>query len=335
MFVRPNMKQDVKPSFEEIALKAEKFLFLGVGGGGDVIQSIPLVNYLKRLGKKKENIYVGGVSARWWRLEGHVSFGAEVFSIDDIVNGEPISETAALLSKETRVINSLGREEILHETVVSELLEVPAVIFCLDKGVVGLSKGLNDFIKRFGIDMVVGVDCGSDSFYTLEEAFILTPLVDAMVLAALTNVKVPCFFGLAGYGCDAELHIEELERNVGEAIRKKGFLGAYGITQQDIAVLERVFEMLPRETVEKWPMLAAKGELGIRSCKRFWNIRVTPLTAVILFFDPLVIVEHINPLPKMIMNTKSLKEAEDILISHNVISETRLPQFLPLERRRS
>jgi hypothetical protein len=47
-----------KPSLLEAALGKKSALVLGIGGGGDVIQGIPVARLLKQLGV--ETVYLGG-----------------------------------------------------------------------------------------------------------------------------------------------------------------------------------------------------------------------------------------------------------------------------------
>ena len=57
-----------KTSLHEAALKARKAFLMGIGGGGDIIQTIPIMNYLKTLGV--EEIYLAGISCQWWSEHG-------------------------------------------------------------------------------------------------------------------------------------------------------------------------------------------------------------------------------------------------------------------------
>jgi len=58
----------IKTGLHEAALKARKAFLMGIGGGGDIIQTIPIMNYLKALGV--EEIYLAGISCQWWSEHG-------------------------------------------------------------------------------------------------------------------------------------------------------------------------------------------------------------------------------------------------------------------------
>ena len=92
--------------------------------------------------------------------------------------------------------------------------------------------------------------------------------------------------------------------------------------------MSECFSMCPTE-VEKWPYEAARGNLGIHYCKRFWSVEITPAAAVTFFFDADTMRE-VNPLADALRNTETLLEAEEILMRDwNLFSETRLPLVIP------
>lgn len=107
-----------------------------------------------------------------------------------------------------------------------------------------------------------------------------------------------------------------------------GYLGAHGLTPRDVEALTRILEPFPDEQVEIWPREAARGRLGTHYCKGWWAIDVSPLAAVTMFFDPHALAT-LNPVPGLVVGTRSLIEAEEAVIANtNVIPETRLPLAL-------
>lgn len=317
-----------KPGFDEIASRSHSAIILGCGGGGDCIQAVPLANYLRRLGV--EDICIGGVTARWWRRQDQISLGTDIFSVGDLAPIDRVHEYAAFITPETQAIRGEGKGKPLHEAGVAGVTGLPAMMIGLDGGVKGMVAGLKAVIEKRKADLLVVVDLGSDSFYTGHEATILTPMTDAMSMAALNAIDLPKVFALAGYGCDAEICLEELEKNVAKVMRNGGYLGGYGLTQGDVADLGRVFEAIPNETVETWPYRSAKGDIGVFACKRFWSVRSTPLAAVTMFFDCRVICDVVNPFPDRLANSTSVAEAEKVFIDAGVIPESRLRKFIPL-----
>jgi len=182
-------------------------------------------------------------------------------------------------------------------------------------------------VKHLGAGLVIGLDCGSDSFYSGTETKVLSPLVDAMVVAALANCKQASIMGLIGYGCDGDLMPDELDASVRQVIRKGGLLGARGLTPTDMRDMEKFFTIWPNP-VEEWPLKAAKGELGWKNMNTLWSILVTHLTSIMMFFDPKILAEH-NPLARDVRATTSLKEAEEATIRLGLMPETKMAKLLP------
>lgn len=175
----------------------------------------------------------------------------------------------------------------------------------------------------------ISADIGSDTFFTGEETQVCSPLIDAFSVICASEMSIPGVYALNGYGGDAEMHIAHLNRNVGECMRRGGFLGASGLTQKDVLDLQKIFDIIGPDDVEQWPQRAAKGELGVFYCKRLWGVERIPAAAVTFFFDPDVVCA-MNPAIQACMDTKTLQEAEDAIWSQcGILSETRLAMDLP------
>jgi hypothetical protein len=207
--------------------------------------------------------------------------------------------------------------------VITQAFNVPTVTVSLEHGAQGVLAAIEEVMRRFGLTLLVTVDIGSDSFYSGEETSVQSPLADAISIAV--TAQLGGIFALAGYGCDAEMPLDHLHRNVARVMQAGGFLGAYGMTPQDVADLSKVLDQFPNEMVEQWPRDAARGKLGTHYCKGWWPIEVTPLAAITLFFDPKAIMA-LNPLAAALKSSRSLYEAEEqILNGFNLWPETRLP----------
>lgn len=316
-----------KPSLVELAKEAKSAILAGCGGGGDIVQTIPLMNYLRLLGV--ERFVLADIGVKWWEQYGEMAVGCEVLSLDWLSHSERLGEHVALVSPETRLTDGRGKGETLHESVIAHELDVPTATISLRNGLPGVYAGFEALIDHVEADLFVSVDIGADSFFSGEETTVQSPLIDAMSLHCAALLPTPSIFAVTGYGCDAEMPLSHLNRNVARVMQEGGYLGAYGLTQQDVADLGRVLAHFPGEEVEVWPYEAARGKLGTHYAKRLWAIEVLPLAAVTLFFDPQVIIEHVNPLPKAISQTKTLAEAEDAVLEHGLFPETRLPQVIP------
>jgi hypothetical protein len=308
-------------SIIDLARQAQGVFLMGCGGGGDIIQTIPVMNYLRQFGV--ERFVLGDYAVKWWDKPGMISMGCEVLSLDWLHPAERIHPDVALVSPETRLQAGVGQGKIIHEVVITQAFGVPTVTVSLEHGAQGVLAGINELMRQFELDLLVTVDIGSDSFYSGEETSVLSPLADAISIAVTTRMEG--IFALAGYGCDAEMPSDHLHRNVARVMQAGGFLGAHGLTPQDVADLSLILDQFPNEMVEQWPRDAARGKLGTHYCKGWWPIEVTPLAAVTLFFDPKAVMA-INPLAAILESSNSLYEAEErILNGFNIWPETRLP----------
>lgn len=330
------------PALHQLARSAKTVFVYGMGGGGDVIQTIPIRNYLQQLGV--ERVIIGGVTCQWWPppefdpepqapfpLSASV-WGPCYYALEEVENGRWMGSQALQVDGSARV-----GKRIPAEAQMAELFGVEAVLLSLRGGGQGFLAGLEAVIQEFAVDLVVGVDIGSDSIYshTDEVRQPRTPLADFISLSGLYRCSVPSIYGLSGYGCDEELALEDLERNVGRVMRAGGFLGAYGLTQEDVADMERACHAMP-DPVEKWPMEAAKGNLGLHRMRLSepWGslLRITPLQAMILFFDPKILVAAVNRIAAQVGETGSLAEAEATLAQAGILPESYLQRYIQFLR---
>lgn len=293
-------------------------MIMGIGGGGDPIQGIPVANLFNKLGIEK--IYLGGVACQWWTPDGKPmsdTWGSAVM-------GPTLYPVAALSDAKLKAPHFAVVDHASHyhgrrpcEARLADLFK-PKITFVtgLTGGVTGLTDSLNQVIDTEGIDLFVGVDIGSDSFHDGSEACpAKTSMVDFMSLGAMTRLNCPAVYGVSGYGCDGEMQLEELDERVSRVMRAGGYLGAQGLTQEDVLEMETASAAYP-DPVEPMSFLAARGEFG---WKNVWThgpfgtvVKVTPLAAVMLFFDPNVLVENCSTGVKQLRDTNSLTEVERI-----------------------
>ncbi|MGE5572599.1 MAG: DUF1152 domain-containing protein [Bacteroidota bacterium] len=320
-------------SLHEVATKAKRAFLMGIGGGGDIIQTIPIMNYLKALGV--EDIYLAGISCQWWSEFGTAvadsKFGCilrpTIYDVSEIEGGKQISRNVALVDGNCRV-----RGRRTPEMIVAEMFDAKCAVVGIGNGPAQLADEMNMVMSELRIDLFVGMDVGSDSLFSGDEVKMpRTPMGDFISLGMMTRLEIPAFYGLAGYGCDGELEMDDLERNVGRVMRAGGFLGAYGLTQRDVQDMLRICNEFP-DPVEKWPAVAATGELGAHRMMLTepWGttVRLTPLAAVDLFFDPKTVVEAVSTPVLKTRDARSLAEAEQILLDMGVLPETRLIDYV-------
>ncbi len=318
----------------ELALRSKSALIIGIGGGGDVIQALPVVNYLRQLGVK--DLVVGGVGCAWWTPQGDAIssdegiyiYGPTIYDVDEV---EPSEKWVPGLVGIRPDSNWKGRRPA--EAVLAHLLPGTPFVVSLLGGAQGMLESLRGLIRQRNIDLVVAVDIGSDAFHDGREASkAYTSLVDFISLAALAQLDIPLVYGLAGYGSDGEMQLEELDERVGRVMKAGGYLGATGLTQQDVAQMSEACRLYP-DPVEPMAPAAARGELGLHNVntKGPWGVvvRITPLAAVMLHFDPQVMIAEVCRGVNALKQTRSLAEAEQIYRTElGEIPETRLEKMI-------
>jgi hypothetical protein len=304
----------MRQSVSELARGARKVLLFGNGGGGDVIQAVPVANQLRQLGV--EEVIFGGVSCAWQEDgvgvptdSATVLVGAWAYPLEELTHTTRLGESLVEVSPETRL-----RGQMIGEVAVRTALDTRTVVIGLRGGVPRAVRDLQAFVEREGVDLVMSCDVGSDSFFNGREPHPAhTCLVDFMSLGVLTGLRGPTVFGLGGYGCDGELLPEDLERNVGVALRHGGFLGAFGVTQRDAVDMEAAFALY-HDPIGTLVLRALKGEFGWTTVRTTgpWGhpVRVTPLATVTLFFDPHVLAEHVCVAVPQLAEAQSIEEAE-------------------------
>lgn len=303
-----------KPSLTELALASKTAMVMGMGGGGDVILTVPLANYLHLLGV--ETIYIGGVSAQWWNPSGGSSItnfvlGPKVYDVSALTNSEL---WAPMVAKVNGASTAEGHRPA--EAAVSEVVPWETFIGGLTQGVAGLRDSLNRVIAERKVDLFIGADIGAHTFHDGKEASPpFTSLVSFMSLSALIQLDCPAIYGFAGYTCDAEMEIEELDERVGRVMRACGFLGAYGLSQQDVEDFMRASQAFPDPIL---PLVAhaAQGDLGLKKIPVMapWGRRayITPSSAIFFFLDPKIMVREVTKGAEDLKETRSMPEAEKI-----------------------
>jgi hypothetical protein len=331
-----------RPSLVDAAIAAKRVLILGNGGGGDVIQGIPVLNLLRTLGKM--DIVVGGVNCAWVNDAGEPQeessnpdpatfvLGPTLYPLSSLSDSERLRPHLASVAPTTRLYGN-----VLAEAVVARNHDVPAVVVDLSDGVGAAASDLDSWLAEAGIDLVIASDCGSDSFYTGAEVTPAhTSLVDMMTMGVLSKLSVDTIFCLGGYGVDGELILEELERNIAAAMRGGAFIGGWGLTQQDVLDIEAACEAYA-DPVQVFVPRAARGEIGWVKLKTVgpWGIpmRLTPMAAFMFFFDLQALVATVATTVPLIAGAATLSEAETVFEdAFGSPPETRLVKVARLRR---
>ena len=311
-------------SFNRLIINCKNALVVGIGGGGDVIGSIPTAYYIENiLGKK---VILGSLTWERWLVDP--SPGPR--SLEELENVEILSCSTGFASSSTQI---RGRN-FLQASFVAEVLNEKVLLIDITGGVVNVLKGLFDALKRLDISLVVGVDVGGDVIARGNEPGLRSPLADSLMLAVLaklkTDYKIPSVVGFFGFGSDGELKQEELLKYLSEISAKGGYLGAKGLSFEEVELMEKIMIKAKTEA-SKVPIDAFKGFFGeraIRKGKR--QVFQSILSTLTFYLDPQVVFE-LSPLAQALKDSTSLKKANEQL--HKIgIKMTELDYEIELEK---
>lgn len=297
-------------SLEKLASEARRALVFGVGGGGDVVGTIPTSRYLRRLGLET---LVGGLT--WERYVNDPEPGPR--RMDEIGDIKILSDTVGLANAKTRTRKGVR----FTESVVAEVLGEEVLLLDLNKGVQGAVEGLKEAMEALGIDLFVGIDVGGDVLAEGTEEELHSMLADSVSLAVMVNLDVPAILGVLGCCTDGELSLDQFNQKVAKVASYGGFLGARGLTPGDLEALDRI---IPRTKTESSALAAdaargRTGEIKIRGGYR--KVVLTPVSAMTFYFDPRVVFERISKVAKRLVPTNTLDEAQAVLEELGVASE--------------
>ncbi|RLG60245.1 hypothetical protein DRN86_03000 [Candidatus Geothermarchaeota archaeon] len=290
--------------------RVKRALVIGVGGGGDVLSTLPTYRYLRSLGLN--DVLLGGVA--WERVVVDPKPGPR--SLDEITGVKKISETVGLIGKESRTIDGV----VLQAARLSGFLRRRMVVIDLNKGVRGVVRGLSEAVEKLGIDLVIGVDGGGDILAKGDEKGLSSPLADSIMLAALAQINVPSVIGVFGFGSDGELRQEELLRRLSEVASIGGYLGAIGLSPDDVELLRRASKHVFSEA-SFLPVLAANGKIGEVSIREGTRRVFLSMFSTITFYLDAKKLFSISPLARAIRDTRSIFEANKILNKMGLFTE--------------
>ena len=289
---------------EDIVQRATKALVLGVGGGGDVVGTIPTARFLELFGI---SCRLGGLS--WERFVYDPQPGTR--SLEEVTQVRPLAPTVWLANAQTTTASGVR----FAETEVAAFYDTETLLVDLSQGVPGVVAGLRTAMHTLEADLLVGVDVGSDSLATGSEPGLRSPLADAMMLAALHQLseEFSCLWGVFGYGSDAELTPQEIDHALSIVAKHGGLFGAWGLTPTVTAELQRVITHV-RTEASAIAIDCAQGAVGttaIRNGTR--TVALSPVCTVTFYLSPSVLYEHVAAPARAVSQAPSLQAASAIL----------------------
>jgi len=259
------------PVFDRLAPCA-RILFVGAGGGFDIMVGVPLYHYLKNRGK---TVFLASLSfSELARAKGQ-RLTREILEVKVGAGGD----------------DDYFPEKFLCEWFAGKGDEVP--IYCFKPtGAMNVRQNYEDMIKKLDIDALVLVDGGTDSLMRGDEPELGTPFEDMASIAAAHMVDLPVKLLInLGFGVDTfhgVCHAYVLEA-VADLTAQGAFLGAFSLLpgmpefQAFKESVEYVCAKMPgRESIVATSIVAA-GE------GRFGDFHPTDRTSgSTLFINPLM-----------------------------------------------
>jgi hypothetical protein len=283
---------------------AKRALIFGIGGGGDVVGTLPTARLFENFGAET---IIGGVA--WERVIFDPMPGCR--SLEEVEGVRPIDKTVWWAGPEARTKDGVR----FTEARVAEMTGKDTILVSIADGPKALAQGIIEAASALNIDRVIGVDVGGDAIATGAEKGLRSPLCDAVVVAALAEVEreVPTMLGILGYGSDAELSTEEIDKNLSELAAAGGLLGAWGITTETADEMERLAKEVGTEA-SALPVNCFRGEQGLKAIRQgTCFVRLSPVCSVTFYLDPEVVAARGRSLAHIVRSCRSLEEANDAL----------------------
>ncbi len=295
--------------FKRCVRNGGKALILGIGGGGDILGALPTRNFLASIGF---DCRMGGVAYERSRFD----YKPGPRSLDEVENIVRINDTIGLASGETKT--NYGLE--FQVSGMSRFLCEETILVDITKGVEGVREGLEDFCRRFSVNLVVGVDVGGDVIANGYEKGLRSPLTDAIMLAALKKLTVNSIIGVFGVCCDGELKLNEVSERLAKIYSEKGFIGAIALSFEDVEMMRKGVEYVKTEA-SRLPLLVADGRTGPTPIRDGARIAELTFFSIFTYYLKTDIVYKNNMMAQRIADSKSFLEAYEILEKIGVTTE--------------
>jgi hypothetical protein len=297
---------------EEMLRTARKAVVLGVGGGGDIVGTIPTARFLELFGI---SCVLGGLS--WERFVYDPQPGTRTLA--EVTHVRPLAPAVWLANAQTTTTSGVR----FAESGIAALYDTETLLVDLSQGVPGVVDGLRAAVRHLQADLLVGVDVGGDSLAAGGEPGLRSPLADALMLAALNQLAddVPCLWGVIGYGSDAELTPREIDRALSVVAQHGGLLGAWGMTPAVAAELRRVIAHVHTEA-SAIAVECAEGGIGTKTIRDGTRtVELSPVCTVTFYLSPRVVFEHVAVLARVLRDAPSLEAASALLCELGMPSE--------------
>lgn len=303
---------------EIVDSEVRNILVIGIGGGGDVVGSTITYNLAVNEGI---DAILGAVL--WERYVVDIIPGP--IKIDELRNAEYLGNYVAVVNGDTYAIRG-GRRITPQIANVLSVVKDDGIGISISGSIIDIASELSDYVSKYGIDAVIGIDVGGDSIAIGNEEGLYSPLADSYAIAILAKVQeltnIPVILGIAGPGVDGELDRDYVLMRISQLASKGAFLGAYGPTRSDIALLE---DLLSKAVTEASALVyrAARGFYGsanIRGSTR--SVRLDIVSSLTYYLDLKMVLDDL-PMASMLINAnvKDPWDAMRLLNSKGIMTE--------------
>jgi hypothetical protein len=298
----------------EDAFDCDRALVFGIGGGGDVVGTVPTARLLERHGV---DVILGGIP--WERAILDPTPGP--FPLADLNPLEGVSDTVGLATAATRSVDGVD----FAESQVAAHYDEAVAMVDITPGPATVAAGIAAACDALDLDLVVGVDAGGDALARGHEPGIRSPIADAIGVATLDALSTPSMLGVYGWGSDGELTQSELEGALAAVADRGGLLGAWGLTPQTVSALEGLLETVETEA-SRLPVEAARGGLGKRTIRDGTRtLHLTAASTVTYYLDPGAVAAVSDPVARV-------GDAESLDAAHRALRDADYVTELAIER---
>lgn len=293
----------------EAITDAHRALVFGIGGGGDVVSTIPTARFLELFGTE---VTIGG--ATWIPVPRDVRPGPR--SIDELEAIDRLEDRVAVVGPDSRTIDGVT----LPEASIAGMVDNDVLALDISAGVEPLTASLTTVVDEIGFDVVIGIDAGGDVLAVGDEPGLRSPLTDAVGLGVLTRLPIDTLVGVHGFGSDGELTHVELTEAFADLASADALLGSWGITPAIRVELEAILEVVETEA-SRIPVEAAAGRFGERSIRGGRRLATaSPSSMVTFFVDPTAVAAR-STFVEPVAAAPTLEAAADTLRARGLSTE--------------
>ncbi|MEC7925532.1 MAG: DUF1152 domain-containing protein [Thermodesulfobacteriota bacterium] len=292
--------------------KIKKVLILGIGGGADIIGTIPLKIHME---KKGIECFLGGLP--WERYTIDPYPGPRTF--ESILNMNTVNESIGLVSAKTKTLDGLYFSESKFSRFVRNKVFLINIFNSLDD----IADDLLSFCKKEKIDCVYGLDVGGDVLARGDEKGLASPLADSIMLNVLYKIsnKIKTSIGILGFGSDGELNQKEILKSLELISKKKGLISSLGIDSESYQLMKKMILSIETDA-SRIPLLAYEGKYGLTPIRRGRiKVDVHPMCQITFIVDTKILFKFVSKVSRTISKAANIFDASELLIKNNYPSE--------------